>query len=77
MDKTGKKGDLTQRLTNKLMIVYQIPGRETFDKMCLTIDQLFDLSPSHRGQADYPFKSDSAILYGLNHPAWKADRRVQ
>lgn len=68
MDKWGKKGDLTQRLTNKLMIVHYIPGRETFDRLCQTIDQLLPFSPHYRRQLDYPFKLNSDFHHDMSIP---------
>ena len=68
IDKSGKKGDLTQRLTNKLMIVYHIPGRETFDRICHTIDQLLTFPHHYRNQADYPFKLNIDLHHDMNIP---------
>lgn len=68
MEKWGKKLDLTWRLTNKLMIVYQIPGRETFDRMCQAIDQIFIFPSHYRNQTDYPFKSGSVLHYDMSVP---------
>jgi hypothetical protein len=68
MDKSGRKSDLTQRLTTKLMILRHIPGRETFDRVCQTIDQLFSLSFYSRSQPDYPFKLNSAFHHDMNVP---------
>lgn len=62
VERGGKKAVLAQRLTTKLMILYQIPGRETFNRMCYTINQMIDFSPHIRVQAQYPFK-----LFGVNY----------
>ena len=68
MEKWGRKAVVTQRLTNKLMILYQIPGRETFNRMCHSIDQMVYFLPYIRVQPDYPFKLSGVLYHDMNIP---------